>query len=123
VVPNRLICRSGAFCVATGNDVQFARESSSLTFAQPVRRQVFAPSRVAGSSAILLLLAAIAVVTCSGTALAQSEGAEARDASLIASERQVITAPVVIDGRVLFRVRGVTALPAAERAATIAQRI
>jgi small-conductance mechanosensitive channel len=103
--------------------VQFAGESGPLTFAQPVRNQAFAPGRVAGSSAILLLLAAIAVVTCSGTALAQSEGAEARDASLIASERQVITAPVVIDGRVLFRVRGVTALPAAERAATIAQRI
>jgi hypothetical protein len=84
---------------------------------------VFAPGRVARSFAILLLLAAVAGLVRSRAALAQSEGAEAKDASLIASERQVITAPVVIDGRVLFRVRGVTAFPAAERAAAIAQRI
>jgi small-conductance mechanosensitive channel len=100
--------------------VQFAGESGSLTFARPVRKQVFVPGHVAGSSAILFLLAAIAVVICSGAALAQSEG---NDASLIASEREVVTAPVVIDGRVLFRVRGVSAFPAADRAATIAQRI
>ena len=103
--------------------MQFAAESGSLTFAQPVRNQVFAPGRVARSFAILLLLAAVAGLVRSRAALAQSEGAEATDASLIASERQVVTAPVVIDGRVLFRVRGVTAFPAAERAATIAQRI
>lgn len=84
---------------------------------------MFAPGRVARSFAILLLLAAVAGLVRSRAALAQSEGAEAKDASLIASERQVVTAPVVIDGRVLFRVRGVTAFPAAERAATIAQRI
>jgi hypothetical protein len=98
-------------------------ESDGLTLAQPVRNQVFAPGRVARSFAILLLLAAVAGLVRSRAALAQSEGAEAKDASLIASERQVITAPVVIDGRVLFRVRGVTAFPAAERAAAIAQRI
>ena len=103
--------------------MQFGGESGSLTFAQHVRKQVFALARVAGSSAILLLLAAIAIVTCSGTVLAQSESAESKDASFIASERQVVTAPVVIDGRVLFRLRGVTAFPAADRAAAIAQRI
>ncbi len=84
---------------------------------------MFAPGRVARSFAILLLLAAVAGLVRSRAALAQSEGAEAKDASLIASDRQVVTVPVVIDGRVLFRVRGVTAFPAAERAATIAQRI
>lgn len=103
--------------------MQFAGESGSLTFAQLVRNQVVALNRVARSFAILLLLAAVAGLARSTAALAQSEGAEAKDASLIASERQVVTAPVVIDGRVLFRVRGVTAFPAAERAATIAQRI
>jgi hypothetical protein len=40
--------------------VQFAGESGSLTFAQPVRNQGFAPGRVARSFAILLLLAAVA---------------------------------------------------------------
>jgi hypothetical protein len=81
---------------------------------------VFGLGRVSRSSAILLLLPAIAVVICSGAALPQSEG---KDASLIASEREVAIAPVVIDGRVLFKVRGVTAFPAAEHAATLAQRI
>lgn len=75
---------------------------------------------VARSFAILLLLAAVAGLTRSGTALAQSEG---RDASFIASEREAATVPVVIDGRVLFRVRGVTAFPADQRAVTIASRI
>lgn len=103
--------------------MQFAAESGSLTFAQPVRNQAFAPGRVARSFAILLLLVAVAGLVRFRAALAQSQGAEATDASLIASERQVVTAPVVIDGRVLFRVRGVTAFSAAERAATIAQRI
>jgi len=103
--------------------VQVAGESGSLTFVQPVRNQVFALGRVARSFAILLLLAAVAGLVRSRAALAQSEGAEVKDASLIASDRQLVTAPVVIDGRVLFRVRGVTAFPAVERAATIAQRI
>ena len=99
--------------------MRFADKSGTLTFAQDVRKQIFARGRVARSLAILLLVLA----TCFGTARAQSEGAEANDASLIASEREVVTAPVVVDGHVLFRVRGVTAFPAAERAATIAQRI
>jgi hypothetical protein len=81
--------------------VQFAGESGSLTFAQDVRKQVFALARIARSSAILLLLAAIAAVICSEAALAQSEG---KEASVIASKRQVVTAPVVINGRVLFKV-------------------
>src|SRR5215472_12136475 len=45
------------------------------------------------------------------------------DSSVIATERGVTTAPVAIDGRVLFRVRGVSAFPATERAAAIASRI
>ena len=123
LVPNRLICRVCDLCVATGNDVQFAGESGTLTFAQDVRKQELARGRVARNLAILLLLTAIAGVGRPRAALAQSEGSEGKDASLIASEREAITAPVVVDGRVLFRVRGVTAFPAADRAATIAQRI
>lgn len=99
--------------------MQFAVESGTLTFAQDVLKQMFARGRVARSLAILILV----VATCFGTAFAQSEGSEAKDASFIASEREIVTAPVVVDGRVLFRVRGVTAFPAADRAATIAQRI
>jgi len=100
--------------------VQFAGEFGRLTFAQHVRKQMLVLRRVARSSAIPLTLSIVTVVICSGTALAQSES---KADSLIASEREVVTVPVVIDGRVLFRVRGVTAFPAAERAAAIAQRI
>jgi small-conductance mechanosensitive channel len=64
--------------------------------------------------------AAVAGLTRCGAALAQSEG---KDASFIASERETVTAPVMIDGRVMFRVRGVTAFPADQRAAMIASRI
>jgi small-conductance mechanosensitive channel len=68
---------------------------------------------------VLLLLAAV-VVAVGGVALAQ---ATTDDAPLIAADRGIVTAPVVIDGRVLFRVRGVTAFPADARATTIASRI
>ena len=99
--------------------MQFAVESGTLIFAQDVRKQMFVRGRVARSLAILILV----IATCFGTAFAQSEGSKAKDASFIASELETVTAPVVVDGRVLFRVRGVTAFPAADRAATIAQRI
>lgn len=122
--------------------MQFPDESGTLSFAQNVSKLTFevefldpawisgryrsrgygrlAAGLVARSFAILLLLATVAGLNRSGTALAQSEG---KDASFIASERETVTAPVIIDGRVLFRVRGVTAFPADQRAATIAGRI
>ncbi len=121
--------------------MRFAGESGTLSlvldartlFESEVRHQVeicgryrrrgyarVACGRVASTLAILLLLVAVAGVARSGTAIAQSEG---KDASLIASEREMVNAPVVVDGRVLFRVRGVTAFPADQRAATIASRI
>lgn len=123
MVSNPLICRLCDFCVATGKDVQFAGESGTVSIAQDVHKALFAGGQVARNLAILLVLAAVACVARPGAALAQSEGAEGKDASLIASEREALTAPVVVDGRVLFRVRGVTAFPASDRAATIAQRV
>jgi len=122
--------------------VQFAGESWTLGCAQDLSKLAFElefldPARirrryrrrgyarvaagvVAKSFAILLLLIAVAGLTRPGAALAQSES---KDASFIASEREAVTAPVMIDGRVLFRVRGVTAFPADQRVATIASRI
>ena len=65
--------------------------------------------------AVLLTLAA-------GAAWAQTPtSARARAAGV--SESGVDFAPVVVDGRVLFVVTGITALPAAQRAATIAEGI
>jgi len=69
---------------------------------------------------LLLLIAAVAGVLGPNSALAQAAG---DDPTGIAAEKGIATAPVSIDGRVLFRVRGVTAFPAAERAAAIAVRI
>jgi hypothetical protein len=69
---------------------------------------------------LFLVLAAIAGLARPDNARAQS-GSD--DAAVIAAEKGIATAPISIDGRVLFRVRGVTAFPAAERAAAIASRI
>ncbi len=97
--------------MATGKDVQSAKKSS--------HGRVIA-SAVARCFGILLLLATVAGITCSADARAQSEG---KDDAFIASERATVTAPVVVDGRVLFRVRGATAFPADQRAGMIAGRI
>ena len=97
--------------MAKRKDVQSGSESS--------HRRVIAIA-VARCFKILLLLAAVAGITCSADARAQSEG---KDDAFIASERATVTAPVMIDGRVLFRVRGATAFPADQRAGSIAGRI
>ncbi len=113
--------------------LSLARDVSKLAFeveipdpAQVHRRYLrrgcgrLAAAAVARIFSMLLMFAAVAGLTRCGAALAQSEG---KDASFIASERETVTAPVMIDGRVLFRVRGVTAFPADQRAAMIASRI
>ena len=57
-----------------------------------------------------------------GLGLAASQDTVAQD-SVDGSQPNVQTAPVVIDGETLFYLRGVTALPAAERAATARKRV
>jgi small-conductance mechanosensitive channel len=47
----------------------------------------------------------------------------ARETADEPGETKIVTAPVVLDGELLFRVRGVPALPAEERARLIAERI
>jgi len=69
---------------------------------------------------LFLVVAAVAGLAQPGNAQGQSAS---EDPSVIAAEQGIATAPVSVDGRVLFRVRGVTAFPAAERAAAIAGRI
>ncbi len=66
-----------------------------------------------------LLIAFLAMVAAPGYARAQQGPSPAADQSL----DETPTAPVVIDGDVLFRVRGVTAYPAERRAQDIADRI
>ena len=53
--------------------------------------------------------------------MAQQSGGD--DAAWLGVEKAASTAPVTIDGRVLFRVFGVTSFPAAQRAQAIADRI
>ena len=70
----------------------------------------------------LLSLAAAAITAASNAAVAQDTSAASRAAQADAVPEQP-TAPVVVDGVELFRVRGVAAYPAAQRAAEIAARI
>lgn len=66
-----------------------------------------------------LITLAVLLTLASGQAALSSEPAK------IVADREVAvqTAPVRIDGKVLFPVRGISAYPAAERAAAIAKRI
>src|SRR5690242_18776211 len=54
---------------------------------------------------------------------AQEPAAPAPASAPAASEAEIETAPVDLDGTVLFRVRGVSSLPAAERARLIHDRL
>jgi small-conductance mechanosensitive channel len=56
-------------------------------------------------------------------ALAAQEPSAVAPATKPASEAEMATAPVDLDGAVLFRVRGVSSLPAAERARLIHERL
>jgi len=68
--------------------------------------------------AFAALAVALAMVAPAVPAMAQAE-----NAPVSVESRVPAMAPVVIDGRALFRVRGVTAYPAEERANAIAARI
>ena len=69
---------------------------------------------------LILLLIVMAAGVCAGRSMAQQGGNEE---TWLASEKPIPSAPVTIDGHVLFRVRGATAYPAAQRAQAIAGRI
>jgi small-conductance mechanosensitive channel len=64
----------------------------------------------------VLLLAVIAALTAVGRVQAQGSASSA-------AADEIRTAPVEIDGAVLFRLRGVSSFPAEERAAAVSQRI
>ncbi len=55
--------------------------------------------------------------------LAFAGGAAAQDAPGAAAEAEIVTAPVRLDGEMLFRVRGVSSFPAPERARLIEERL
>ena len=63
-----------------------------------------------------LLLAVVAVVVADGRLQAQAPAPAAADVD-------VATAPVEIDGHVLFRLRGVSSFPATQRARLVTDRI
>ena len=63
-----------------------------------------------------LLLAAVAVLTAGGRLQAQTQAPAPADVD-------VATAPVEIDGHVLFRLRGVSSFPAEKRARLVSDRI
>ena len=65
-----------------------------------------------------LLLVVVTAVPCSA-----QEGGTSAPAESMPRDIEIPTAPVEIDGAVLFRVRGVTTYPAEKRATAIAERI
>jgi small-conductance mechanosensitive channel len=69
--------------------------------------------------AILLVVATLAAALSPSSVRAQDAG----ERGAAALESAVATATVEVDGRALFRVRGVSAMPAEQRAQRIAQRI
>lgn len=93
--------------------VEFPRSLTSRSMSIPVAS--IKPSLLS------IVLAGLLFLLCPSALLAET--GDASGASLIAAEREITTAPVVVDGGALFRVRGVSAFPATERAAAIAARI
>jgi small-conductance mechanosensitive channel len=89
-------------------DTKSERELKKSGIRMPIR-----PGRM-----LVMVVLAIALGALDGLAQAQSDGA-----NLLALEKPASLAPVRIDGRTLFEVRGVSAYPAAERAQVIASRI
>ncbi len=65
-----------------------------------------------GTRRILSLWPLIALLAVAPVVLAQGD-----DSDDLGSDQLTPLAPVTIDGKVLFKLRGVSALPAAERAA------
>ncbi|HEY8234957.1 MAG TPA: mechanosensitive ion channel family protein [Vicinamibacteria bacterium] len=70
------------------------------------------------------MLASVLGLCCLGApAFAQAPAAPSAGGSGVEAEFAHVTAPVVLDGEMLFRVRGVSAYPAEERARQIGRRI
>lgn len=69
--------------------------------------------------ALVLLLLSCSVLLPAGVGAAEAPAAKVADESSL----EELTAPVVVDGRVLFKVRGSSALPAEKRAQSISDRI
>ncbi len=79
---------------------------------------------MAASRSVAFWIAVLFTVGVAPAAFAQAAGPGSEpEVSELAGETQVPMAPVTIDGTVLFSLRGVTALPAEERAARISKRI
>ncbi|WP_313951708.1 mechanosensitive ion channel family protein [Accumulibacter sp.] len=76
---------------------------------------------ISGMFRFLLLLTALSATAATSPAVAAATAAAPHD--YVHPDAEIATAPVEVDGRVLFRVRGVTSFPAQSRADAIADRI
>ena len=83
------------------------------------RRTRFAADIIDRFSLLIFALVLIGV----GGGLSPAFAQQGPEEPWAAAEKSVPVAPVMIDGRALFRVCGVTAFPAEERASAIADRI
>lgn len=78
---------------------------------------------LAGLLLLVLVGGATAAVAQREPAPSEAPGSIAAGEAALAAELGQLAAPVALDGRTLFRVRGATSYPAAERARAIAERI
>lgn len=85
-----------------------------------VRTCVWLTARTVRKLSGPVLLTTVALAALTPVTMAQSIGEEA---AIVAAEMRQDTAPVILDGRTLFRLRGVSAYPAEQRARAIAERI
>jgi small-conductance mechanosensitive channel len=82
-----------------------------------------AAQRRGGRATTIVALIAGALAFAAPALAVEARAAEERPTKTAELEAELPTAPVVIDGNVLFRVRGTSAFPADRRAAAIADRI
>ena len=101
-----------ATCLGASN-VQNKKKNNLMTFSAAFSKTMVDPLRMA--AVILVLLVTLLPMLAVGATAVPSGSSE--------SQAEIITAPVRIDGIILFHVRGVSAYPAQRRAREIAARI
>jgi small-conductance mechanosensitive channel len=88
----------------------------------PGRLSRLAPT-VAGKRGVIMAGRIVSALLVFVVGLAGAGRLQAQETAPVLGEAEIATAPVELDGMVLFRVRGVTSLPAATRARLIRDRI
>jgi small-conductance mechanosensitive channel len=100
------------------------RLQKALYLVSKIERNFQVPVIISRKTLLVALTVATFLLFSGYTAMAQSEvGQVSTDATTIAEEREAETAPVIIDGAVIFTVRSLPSIDANERASRVESRI